>query len=114
MSKCYICAPPPNDKIVPTPMQWSFINGLDWKRATAIADYLKKVGSDPQLNNSFFKWRDEWSMIDSGTYLIPCDVCNKLYEPIQCITVYDDIEQWYSVQHDCKPYPKLNEWHHFL
>ena len=49
---------------------------------------------------------DEWSIIDGGTYRIPCDVCNKLYEPNQCITIYDDIKQWYSVQHDCKQYLK--------
>ena len=83
----------------------SFINGLDFKRAVDLADYLKKIGSDPQLYNRFFKWRDEWSIIDGGTYRIPCDVCNKLYEPNQCIKVYEDIEQWYSVQHDCKQYP---------
>ena len=87
----------------------SFINGLNFKMAVDLADYLKKIGSDPQLYNKFFKWRDEWSLRDGGTYLIPCDVCNKLYEPIQCITVYDDIEQWYSVQHDCKQYTKWNE-----
>ena len=83
----------------------SFINGLDFKRAVDLADYLKKIGSDPQLYNRFFKWRDEWTIIDGGTYRIPCDVCNKLYEPNQCIKVYEDIEQWYSVQHDCKQYP---------
>ena len=86
----------------------SFINGLDFKRAVDLADYLKKIGSDPQLYNKFFKWRDEWSIIDGGTYRIPCDVCNKLYEPMQGIKVYDDIEQWYSIQHDCKQYPKWN------
>ena len=83
----------------------SFINGLDFERAVDLADYMKKIGSDPQLYNRFFKWRDEWSIIGGGTHHIPCDVCNKLYEPNQCIKVYDDIEQWYSVQHDCKRYP---------
>ena len=95
-----------NPEVVPPN---SFINGLDFKRAADLADYLKKIGSDPQIYNEFFKWRDEWSIIDGGTYRIPCDVCNKLYEPIQCITVYDDIEQWYSVQHDCKQYTKWNK-----
>ena len=35
----------------------SFINGLDFKRAVDLADYLTKIGSDPQLYNKFFKWR---------------------------------------------------------
>ena len=86
----------------------SFINGLDFKRAVDLADYLKKIGSDSQLYNGFFKWKDKWSIIGGGLYRIPCDVCNKLYEPNQCITIYDDIEQWYSVQYDCKQYPKWN------
>ena len=55
--------------------------------------WLKKIGSDPQFYNGVFKWRDEWSMIGGGTYSILCDVCNKLYKPNQCITIYDDIEQ---------------------
>ena len=83
----------------------SFINGLDFERVVDLVDYMEKVGSDPQLYNRFFKWRDEWSIIDGGTHYIPCDVCNKLYEHNKCIKVYDDIEQWYSVQHDCKQYP---------
>ena len=91
-----------NPEVVPPN---SFINGLDFKRAVYLANYLKKIGSDPQLYNKFFKWRDEWTIRNGGTYSLPCDVCNKLYEPNQRITVYDDIEQWYSVQHDCKQYP---------
>ena len=67
-----------NPEVVPSN---SFINGLDFKRVVDLADYMKKIGSDPQLYNSFFKWRDEWSIIDGGTYRIACDVCNKLYEP---------------------------------
>ena len=91
-----------NPEVVPPN---SFINGLDFKRAVYLANYLKKIGNNSQLYNKFFKWRDEWTIIDGGTHRIPCDVCNKLYEPNQCIKVYDDIEQWYSVQHDCKQYP---------
>ena len=95
-----------NPEVVPPK---SFINGLDFMGAADLADYLTKIGSDPQLYNKFFKWRDEWTIIDGGAYRIPCEVCNKLYEPNQCITVYDDIEQWYSVQQDCKQYPTWND-----
>ena len=36
----------------------------DFKRTVNLAGYLKKIGSDSKLYNRFFKWRDEWSIID--------------------------------------------------
>ena len=85
----------------------SFVNALDFKRAIDLAEYLLLIGSDPQRYNEFFKWRDNWSIIDIGSHNIPCYVCRKIYESNLTLQTYTDIARWYSVNENCKPYPTL-------
>ena len=83
----------------------SFINGLDFKKAVDLANYLKQVGSNHQLYNEFFKWRNNWTIVLRGTSHIPCDICDKLYKPNQTIKIYHDISGWFSSSENCKPFP---------
>ena len=85
----------------------SFVNALEFERAVDLADYLLLIGSDPQRYNEFFKWRDNWSVIDIATFKIPCYVCNKIHESNLTHKMYTDIASWYSVNENCKPYPTL-------
>lgn len=91
----------------------SFINGRSFKRAKHLADHLMHIGSDPQLYNEFFKWKDHWFVSRIHEYgsdhekslSIPCRICEKLYEQNHQEKTYHDLAQWYSTKQNCKLYP---------
>lgn len=93
----------------------SFINGRSFRRAKHLADHLINIGSDPQLYNEFFKWKDNWFVSRLHEYgsdhenslSIPCRVCEKLYEQNHQEKIYHDLSQWYSNEQNCKLYPHL-------
>ena len=85
----------------------SYINARDFKTIKDLANYLKKIGSQPKLYNEFFKWRDHWSLYPIGRNPkdFPCHVCEKLYEPNQQVKVYNDIASWHGLKENCESYP---------
>ena len=87
----------------------SFINARKFKTAKDLADFLKNVGSRPNLYNEFFKWKDKWFIhpIDKDPKEFPCRICNKLYDddPYHQIKIYADIAGWHSFEQNCEPYP---------
>ena len=93
-----------NSAIIPPK---SFINARNFQTAKELADRLKHLGSQPQLYNEYFKWKDHWSIHDTGSNPtdFTCRVCEKLYEPNQHVKIYDDIASWHSVKQDCQKYP---------
>ena len=88
----------------------SYINARNFKTAKELADHLKHIGSQPQLYNEYFKWRDHWSIHYTGSNStdLTCRVCKKLYEPNQQVKIYYDIASWHTTEHDCISYPVWN------
>ena len=86
-----------------------FINACNFKTAKELSDHLKHIGSQPQLYNEYFKWKDHWSIYDTNPGSNPtdftCRVCEKLYEPNQQVKIYDDIASWHTVEQNCQEYP---------
>lgn len=62
-----------------------------------------KVGDTPELYNSYFRWRSNYTIFD---FQIECGICKKLHLDRDSVKWYPKISSWYSTQQRCKPYPK--------
>ena len=79
----------------------SYINVRDFESVQELAEFLKKVGSDPQLYNPYFQWYSNYTItrgIDSM-----CELCAHLYQN-RTTKVYEDVVQWYRTEGHCEEY----------
>ena len=86
----------------------SYINAREFETIRELADYLKHVAKNPEIYNTFFKWRDNWnlSMNSMNNTDIPCAICEKLYAASnQEIQILDDLPSLYNATDECETYP---------
>ena len=89
----------------------SFIDAEKFGSASALVEFLQKVGTDPKLYNKYFEWQHEWDiqLISENEgqedfnkdYF--CPLCIKLHEDDQPKFI-GNFRQWYE-QEKCKQYP---------
>ena len=81
------------------------INALDFPSVKELAEYMKKVGSNSTLYNSYFKWHSKYTVVEHKHPERWCSVCQRLVTDRSSSKVYKDIATWYSSKRQCKPYP---------
>ena len=92
----------------------SYIDGKQFTSVSALAAFVKKVGSDPTLYNKYFEWRKDWDFEiiseKEGQKEFPmnyfCPLCTKLHED-STPKFIGNVQEWYE-QQKCKEYPKMN------
>ena len=83
----------------------SFINAVDFPTVKALADYMVKVGSSPDLYNEFFRWRAMYDLKLDSYGRVLCELCRKIHSDKYSVKSYSNIAWWFSRQRCCKPYP---------
>ena len=86
----------------------SYINAREFETIRELADYLKHVASQPEIYNTFFKWRDNWnvSMNSMNSTDIPCAICEKLYATSnQEMNIIHDLPSLFNPIDECEKYP---------
>ena len=89
----------------------SYIDAEQFTSVSALAAFVKKVGSDPTLYNKYFEWRKDWD-IDlisenegqedfHNDYF--CPLCTKLHTDFSPKFI-GNLQKWYE-QEKCKEYP---------
>merc|ERR1712062_746816 len=88
------------DKFAP---EHSYINALDFKSVTALAEYLKKVSSDPALYASYFWWKEFYVVRDGKEDLNQayCSLCSALHNN-STEKVYTNLDDWWVKQSRCR------------
>ena len=92
----------------------SYIDGKQFTSVSALAAFVKKVGSDPTLYNKYFEWRKDWDFDllseKEGQKEFPmnyfCPLRTKLHED-STPKFIGNLQEWYE-QQKCKEYPKMN------
>ena len=82
----------------------SYINARDFASVQELAEFLAKVGSEPQLYNRYFQWHSNYEITE--VYPGMCQVCVLLYQN-RTTKVYEDVMQWYRTEGQCEPYPSV-------
>ncbi len=94
-----------NPEVLP---QGSYIDAAKFSSAKELAEYLKKVGSDPKLYSRFFEWRVHWTTSDfvMNSPEFACRICKKLHESDNTsIKTYEDMSSLHNKIADCHPHP---------
>jgi alpha-1,3-fucosyltransferase len=81
----------------------SYIDASKFSTALELAEYLKKVGSDPSLYNKFFEWRNHWNIKISDVTTSSCRICQKIHMKSLINKSLPDNMSWFS-RSDCKGY----------
>ena len=89
----------------------SFVNALQFSTTAALVEHVNKVGTDPNLYNSYFKWRANWTFTlfseNEGHTQFPddyfCPLCEKLHTDEKS-EIISDLRKWYE-QEKCYPFP---------
>ncbi|XP_023229832.1 glycoprotein 3-alpha-L-fucosyltransferase A-like [Centruroides sculpturatus] len=81
------------------------INAVDFPDPVNLAEFLKTVGSDGRLYNSYFEWKGKFK-----SYLYPwmCELCKKLHFQGGERTERNYISKWWLEEAGCKKW-KLNK-----
>ena len=82
----------------------SYINVRNFKSLQQLAEFLTKVGSDPQLYNEYFHWHSHYKVVDNDDGI--CELCTLLCEK-RPPKVYDDVVKWYQMEGQCEEYPNV-------
>ncbi|XP_067119311.1 glycoprotein 3-alpha-L-fucosyltransferase A-like [Centruroides vittatus] len=77
----------------------SVISAMDFPNPADLAQFLKTVGSNRTLYNSYFEWKGKFK-----SYLHPwmCNLCKKLHLLAGERTERNDIYKWWYTDADCK------------
>jgi len=79
----------------------SFIHVDDFAGPAELAEYLKKVDSDDELYNSYFKWKGTGEMINTKFF---CRMCAMLHDPKERTEdnkFYKNINEWWRGKGTC-------------
>jgi alpha-1,3-fucosyltransferase len=79
----------------------SYIDATKFSTALELAEYLKKVGSDPSLYNKFFEWRNHWNIKISDVTTSSCRICQKIHMKSLINKSLPDNMSWFS-RSDCR------------
>ena len=82
----------------------SYINAMDFVSVQKLAEFLAKVGSEPQLYNQYFQWHSHYKL-DRNHHNM-CELCVLLYRN-RTTKVYEDVIQWYKTEGHCEQYPSV-------
>ena len=82
----------------------SYINVRDFASIKELAEFLKRVGSDPQLYSQYFQWYSHYEVADMSR--ATCELCARLYQS-KTTKVYEDVLQWYKTEGHCEEYPDV-------
>lgn len=77
----------------------SYINIYDFASVDDAGLHIQRVNSDPELYNSYFKWRERYKIVHPNPL---CDICRKLLDRNVPRTVYHDIRGWLT-DDTCEP-----------
>ena len=87
----------------------SYINVQDFPSINKLAEYLLKVSGDDQLFNSYFKWRENYELVDwsygwpfVGKKGWPCELCKIVQTRSPAHKVYHKLSESWSVINDCQ------------
>ncbi len=79
----------------------SYIDVFNFTTAEKLANYLKAVGSDEKLYNSYFEWKTSHCVRNKG-YTYFCALCEKLNNPSNMKNHYKrNLTDWYFKQANC-------------
>ncbi|XP_023320067.1 alpha-(1,3)-fucosyltransferase C [Eurytemora carolleeae] len=81
----------------------SYINTLDFKGVSVLAQYLQKVSEDPALYASYFWWKDFYEVRDRKEDLNQafCSLCSALHVNKE-EKVYSNLDNWWINQSRCR------------
>ena len=97
------------DRFVPPK---SYINALDFPSVKELADYLKVLDKNDTLYNEYFHWKESYAMeyslhqyelnIYEASARGYCELCSKLHDPSQPISILKDLKKWWNDDASCK------------
>ncbi|KAL5014595.1 hypothetical protein ScPMuIL_008865 [Solemya velum] len=83
--------PPVKNILLPN----SYINILDFSNMKELSDYLHKVAMDPKLFNSYFGWKQRFSINCGARFSCHwCTLCEALQDRMKHAQIYTDLEGW--------------------
>jgi len=77
----------------------SFINALDYPTVKDLADYLKVLDRNDTLYNEYFRWKRLYAL---GGPNAACQLCFKLHDPSNPVSVKRDLAKWWHYEASCK------------
>ena len=85
----------------------SFISVLDFHTVKDLADYLIKVGNNPDLYNRYFMWRSKYTpkYVYEDSIEMYCKVCESAHLDRDSVNSHPDLPSWYSKEKNCEAYP---------
>ena len=88
----------------------SFIDATKYSRAKELADFLKKVGSDPKYYNKYFEWYSNYTISSPSDVQNDalCQVCTALHRGDKLDQSYRSIGEWYKTAGRCYDYPSIS------
>ena len=76
----------------------SYIHVDDFQSPAALAEYLQKVASDPDLYNSYFAWRGTGEFINTKFW---CRLCSLVHGARDVSMWYSNYKSWWDYRNTC-------------
>ena len=83
-----------------------YIDARNFTTVKELADFLKKVGSDPNLYGQYFHWHSGYRVRMRSYQERLCNLCKLLHQNGSS-KVYEDVIEWYRTAGHCEPYPPV-------
>ena len=74
--------------------QHSYIDVRNFSSPSALAEFLKYVGNNSTLYNSYFKWKAKYEIVTIWNHF--CDLCAHLYTHENVTQIYTDLGLWWN------------------
>ena len=94
----------------------SFIDAMDFPSPRALADHLHKLDSNDTLYDEYFRWKQDYVMLDwqlMAKKQLMCSLCKYLHANKDQTKVYNDIRQWFNPATRCRQFT-WSTWHRQL
>ena len=94
----------------------SFIDAMDFPSPRALADHLHKLDSNDTLYDEYFRWKQDYIMLDwqmMAQKQLMCSLCRYLHANNDQTKVYNDIRQWFNPATRCRQFT-WSTWHRQL
>ncbi len=81
----------------------SYIDALSFESPEHLAKFLLKVGSDENLYNKYFEWKNEYKAI-GGQFIGLCNLCAKIANPSEPNSYHssDYLYEWWVKGGKCR------------
>lgn len=88
------------------PPDHSFINVVkDYPNPADLAAYLRRLMANPSEYAEYFWWKEHYDITFQPKQEAFCNVCEKLHNPSEPRSVYEDFEGWWFKDAKCEPFP---------